>query len=402
MPSTDPGAPVATNEPSRLWRATFGASLAFAAAAGTVMQFTLSALGPLLVDDLELSRAELGTLSTVFFATAAICSIPAGHLVDRLGGARMVLIHFGVAGGSLVALSLAPSLAWLWLAVAAAGVANGTMNPVTNDLIATHVRAGRQAVTIGVKQSGVQVGAFLAGMLLPPIAAVTGWRTTVLVSGLMVLAGASSRLLVARRIRPKHADPTSRPPPLSRLTKGLTAYALLMGFAYSSVIAYLPLFAFDSIGMTSTSAGMLTGVMGFVGIVARIILARVAEHYGDTMRVLTVIAAAAAGVQALMLSSMLIGPWVLWPAAIGFGLTAAAWNSVAMLAVIREAQGSTPGKATGVVNGGFLLGLMGSPVLAGWSMDRTDGYTLTWVLITGVFAAAAAVSWRWRRQGVTV
>ena len=402
MPSTDRSAPARDRHYASLkWRLAFTASLAFAAAAGTLMQFVLGALGPFLVEDLGLSRAQLGTLTTLFFALGALCSTPAGGLVDRVGGDRVLVAYFGLVGCAMVGLAAAPSLPWLWLAVSVSGIAHAAMNPATNDLIATQVPPGRQAVITGVKQSGVQVGAFLAGALLPPIAVILGWRSTVALAGVVIFAGVFGRLLVRKPSRRAPAtsgqEPTGRRP-LSSLARWLTVYALLMGFGYSSVIAYLPLYGYDALGMTAAAAGMLTGVLGFVGIGGRIALARISELRGRADGILTAVALAAAVAQIAVLVAPVVGTWSLWAAAVGLGLTAASWHAVGMLAVIRETRGVSTGRDTGIVHAGFLVGLMTSPVVLGWSVDRTGTYVITWGAVAVAFALAAVLSWAWRRS----
>lgn len=56
------------------------------------------------------------------------------------------------------------------------GLALAVGNPVTNKLVALHVLPAARGLVMGIKQSGVQIGAFLAGMLLPALAGVLGWR----------------------------------------------------------------------------------------------------------------------------------------------------------------------------------------------------------------------------------
>src|SRR5207302_7523744 len=52
--------------------------------------------------------------------------------------------------------------------------------------------AGRHGIVTGVKQSGVQIGAFLAGLVLPGVAGAVGWRPAL---GGCALLGAAGLVL---------------------------------------------------------------------------------------------------------------------------------------------------------------------------------------------------------------
>ena len=83
------------------------------------------------------------------------------------------------------------------------GIAIAFGNPATNQLAARSVRAGQHGIVTGIKQSGVQVGAFLAGFVLPRAAETTGWRPA-------LGAGASPRGGRTRPDAPVRAPPAGR------------------------------------------------------------------------------------------------------------------------------------------------------------------------------------------------
>ena len=87
-----------------------------------------------------------------------------------------MLIAFAIAAATLVGMALAPAYPVMLLAAGLAGLALATGNPVTNKLVAVHLPPGSRGLVMGGKQAGVQVGAFLAGALLAPLAAQAGWR----------------------------------------------------------------------------------------------------------------------------------------------------------------------------------------------------------------------------------
>ncbi|MDQ3945015.1 MAG: MFS transporter, partial [Actinomycetota bacterium] len=140
----------------------------------TFLGFAFGALGPFIIDDLDLSRTALGSLTTVMYFVGAALSPVLGPVVDRIGGRRSLLALFAVGSAGTVVAAAAPGYGGLVAGAALAGVAVALGNIATNQLIARHVEPARQGILTGLKQSGVQAGAFLAGAALPAVAEVWG------------------------------------------------------------------------------------------------------------------------------------------------------------------------------------------------------------------------------------
>lgn len=388
---------------SPAWRAAFAATLLWAMAAGTLIPFAVGALAPFVSADLDLSRAQVGALSTVFFAVGAVCSPLAGPLVDRLGGRRMLLGLLVVASAALAGMGLAPGYALLLVAAAAGGVATAAVNPVTNQLIAVALARGAQGLIMGVKQSGVQVGAFLAGGALPTAALTVGWRAALAISGAVAALGVVAAVAVLPRSRELGeaaangtAASAGEPRP-SRFVGWLAAYALLMGAGGVAVISFLVLYAVEELGWSESVAGAAAATVALAGVLARMMWGRIAERLRTSTAPLLALAVGATAAQALIWAAQAAPP-LLWVGAAVFGVTAGAWNAVAMLAIVREVPSGQTGWASGVVQAAFYVGLMVCPPAFGWSVDATGAYNAGWAGVTALLAAAAAVTAVWHRR----
>ncbi len=97
--------------------------LALAMGVGPLAHYALSALGPLVVDDLDLSATQFGELWLVAFGAAAVGTPIAGRLTDRLGPRRMLQWTFITAGAAIVTVGLSGSLFTLLVGVTLAGLA---------------------------------------------------------------------------------------------------------------------------------------------------------------------------------------------------------------------------------------------------------------------------------------
>jgi len=387
-------------ERALVWRFAFAAVLALAMGAGTFAGYAFGVLGPELRAEFGLSRFQLGLLTTAFFAVGGPLSLVAGRATDRFGARLVMLIAFTVAGGAVLAMAAAPAYWTLVAAAAVAGVALATGNPVTNKLIAVHVMPGRRGLIMGGKQAGVQLGAFLTGAVLAPVAVAVGWRQALGWSAVVPLAGV---LLAIALIPPDRPNPAERAAThgvaLPRSVRWLAAYAFLMGSGVAAINAYLPLYLVERAGATPELAGAVAATIGFVGIGSRIAWAWASERmHGFSLPLLLLGVGAVLAV--LMLAAVEgVGLWLAWPAAALFGASAVTWNAVGMLAVITSAGAGHAGRASGVVTAGFYIGFVGSPMLFGWLVDRLEGYTLAWLLVAGAFALTVLVIGAWRRAG---
>lgn len=368
-------------------RFSFSGLLALTMLLSTLAPVVFAVLGKNLIDEFGVERWQLGAL--VSFATlgGALVARKAGSLVDRFGGRAGALATISLTGLGVAGMALSPSFALLALAAVVHGLSQGIANPATNHLISDMVPAGRRGLITGIKQSGVQAGTFLGGLLLPPLARVWGWRGAVA----SALAPAVIGLVGAVRLPARAGEPSSSPPPALRVDpfiRRLAAYGFLLGMAGTAVFTYMPLFAQERLGLTAQAAGAALALSGGVSVLARILLGRQAERSGRFARYLALLAIGSA----LSTAGFLLGSAVwLWPAAVGIGLTASSWNSVGMQAVISTVPLESAGRASGTVLAGFLVGLTAGAPLFGWSVDRTNSYTAGWLTVSGLFLLAAVV-----------
>jgi MFS family permease len=385
-----------TTSPSVVAAVSFGAM-----AAGAMPLYAISALGPVLVDQLSVSRTAVGALTAAVFGAAAVSSVFLGRLADRRGARRTLAMS--MVAGTLLALSASAlsSYQMLFVFALAAGPLLAIGNPVTNRLIGTLVGAGRRGVVVGVKQSGVQASAVLAGVIAPSIALHFGWQAALAAGALVPIIVLAILPLLARDPRSDPAVDGHIAPhvAVSRGVRVLAFYAFLMGAGVSCVNVFLPLFVVERGILGPVGAGILVSVVGGAGVIARVLLSHRAERSGAWARWLGVLAAgAAAGVVVLLLAPVTGAPVVLAViASVLLGTTATGWNAVAMLFLISVVS-DEPGVATGWMLRGFYLGTASSPTLFGAVADSPSGYLGAWSVVVVVFVSAFGVMWRFERS----
>jgi predicted MFS family arabinose efflux permease len=381
-------------------RVFLGGVLATAMGTASFPGFAFGPLGPFLVDDLQLSRSRLGLLTTVFFGAGGLLSLVAGPMVDRFGGRKVMLGAFGITTVALLAMAAAPTYAILLAAASFGGLSLATANPTTNKLVAVHVPTGQRGVIMGVKQSGVQIGAFAAGAVLAPLAAWLGWRMALLLVVIIPLLGAASALIVVPPDRIEERPTNDNGGEVSAMNNAvwwLAVYAFLMGSGVAAVTAYLPLYAVERLDFSVQTAGAVAALIGLVGIVGRIVWGSVSERRRNYVTPLLVMAGGSIASTLLLMSAERGSPMLLWAGAILIGATAVTWNSVGMLALIAATGPRPTGRASGYVLFGFYGGFVASPIGFGWFVDRTGRYDFAWLITAGIFAAASLVVVAWQR-----
>ena len=369
-----------------------------------VATFGQSAFGVLasdLIEDFEVERWQIGILVSAMGFTGAAVSPIFGRVTDRIGSVRSTTGVLILAMASMTLVLSAPTYLALFAGALTFGFPNGWSNPATNALIVDNVPAGARGVVTGFKQSGVQIGAFLGGILIPLISSVSNWRfalASFLVLPVAGLIGMWRRPSVKRSAAARGSIRT----PVPRSVKWIAVYGTVTGLGVSSIVTFLPLFAEEDQGWSTAQAGLLIAGVGLVAVIARITWGSASERWlghGRTLRLLAVLSTLSAALLALA-SAGAAPSWVVVPAALLFGAGASAWNAVGMLAVMDYSSTDLVGRGTGLAMLGFLTGIgLGAPLM-GLSVDRLGVYTPGWLALAALFAVSALVAGRIHRTGI--
>lgn len=369
---------------------------------GALTPLVVGALGPYIVPALSLSKSQLGLFVTLSFVVATLASPPSGGLVDRVENRRVVTALFGISAVTLLGVAAANSLAVFLVLALPSGLIQAAANPVTNRLVALHTPLRHRGLVVGAKQAGVHIGGFVAGLALPLVAAAAGWRAAVaLAAGAAVVVLWLSFDVVPRGSAGTDAVAAATAPFRWRegIVPYLTVYAFLMGGGVAAVTTYIPLYANERIGMGETTAGTVLAVFALTGVAARLAWGWIGDRAAQVAVVLGGLALVSTAATLLLWHAEAGPPWSLWLAAVGLGASAAAWNAVGMLAVVREVHAAHVGRATGLVSVGFFGGFIVSPTAFGALVDATGEYRPGWLAIAAHFALATGLSlWAWARE----
>jgi len=372
--------------------------------AGPLFNYGVSASSTVVMERLDVTSGQLGTVMTVVFAAAAVTSLGLGRAADRLSARAQLSIIFGGTAAALVLGAVAPSLPVLYAAAAVAGVTQAISNPTTNRIIRTVVPPERRIGWVGVKQSGVQAAQLVGGLFFPAASLALGWTGAAL--GAAVLIGALWVLaLVAAPPLPGAPPPATGgrrrrdTSPLPATVWFFAAIAFLTGLGMQATNTYLPLFAVETLGMTLVAGGAAAAVSGVIGVLSRIGWSRRMSSGDRPTTLLTVIClGAVAGVVVFLAADLLDLSALLWVGAAVHGLTVLGANVVINAGLLSEVPAERLGRATGANSMGMYAGFALGPLLMGVLRDVTGDYRAGLVAVAVGYVLALAVVLLLRRH----
>jgi MFS family permease len=290
---------------------------------------SIAAVGPLVVEDLRLSYAQLGTLVGLYLLPGVAFALPGGLLGRRFGERRTVVCSLAVMalGGLLTAWSET------FLTAAAGRVLSGSaavlMNMAIIKLTADWFAEREMATAMAVMLTAWPVGVGAAVTTLGAVATATSWRTSIVVASMTSVLGILVMTLVFR-------NPPVRVAPgaAARLGGSDVGLAVTSGLAWGTfnaavivVVAFAPSMLVAR-GMSLGRAGLVAGLAMWVSIVSVPIGGLLSDRIGRAN--LPIIAGCAAATALL----------IVLPA------MAAAWLGLLLLGVV---AGAVPGPLTSLL-----------------------------------------------------
>lgn len=354
---------------------------------GTLPVFLLGSQSVFIRADLGFDERRFGVAVGAFFAAAAVSALLGGRLADRLGR-RTSTVAAGLlaaAGGMGVAWT-AYSWPVLVILMVLLGAANAACQVTSNLTLARVVPAHRRGLGFGVKQSAIPAAIMIAGLAVPAVGAVNGWRWTFALTGFVGLATAVAGMRLARggAGRVDRSVENDRPP-MAALVTTMLAIALASAAA-NSLGSFLASWGFR-VGLTPGQAGLLMAAGSAMNIVVRVVGGHLADRRHG--RNLPVVAAQMLVGSVAMAALSLPTPVAVVPAALVAFALGWSWPGLLLYAVVRIGR-DAPATASGVVQAGAFAGGAAGPVAFGLVVDAA-GYETAWRLAALLFLLAATL-----------
>ena len=373
-------------------------------AAFSMITFGLPAIGAEIRDKFDLGPAWFGAVFAAVGLGSAAALIPAGALVDRFGGRRVLIVGGIVNGIGLLLAASAGTAETFAAALVLAGI-GGAAVPVAGMTALLRVfEPAQRGMAMGWRQLGVPLGGTLGAAVLPALAAVGGVRLAMAGAGVAAAATALAFAVVS----------DDRPASVSRAGQSVAAVLRIPGFKPLLAVGLLYVLALGAIlahyvgalrdaGLSHAEAAAGFAALNVTAAVSRIVWGRVADGGGGTRRARTLTEIGILTVAATCVMPLVLA--VVPTAALGFGVVVAfgafGMNGVLYLLAGELAGSSRAGRAVGVASTVvFGMGSLAAPI-AGFAIERT-GYDAVWVMSAVVAAAGAVTARRWLEPATAV
>jgi MFS family permease len=344
---------------------------------------TLPILAPAVAAETGLAFSLLGLFVALIYASSMACGLVSGALVRRWGALRLSQLCLLAASAGVALLTTGHS-AGIAAAAVLMGIGYGPLNPASSHLLNRVAPPDHRSRIFSLKQTGVPVGALLAGALLPPLVSWSGWRSAVwTVCGACALlalllqplratldidrqSGARVGLdSLAEPLRVALADRAGRPLALSSFC--YAALQLCLG-------TYLVTFLTTQNGYSLVEAGLALAVTQAAGIGGRLLSGHLADRSGQPRRVMGAMGCLM-GLCAITsaFASSWPTPLLLLLYAV-FGASAIGWNGVYLAEVAQRAPPGAVSAATAAALFVTFAGVLAGPPVLALMIESGMGY----------------------------
>jgi CP family cyanate transporter-like MFS transporter len=356
--------------------------------AGLALRPQIVGVGPLIPeiqDDLDVSHAVAGLLTTIPVLCMGVFALPAPRVSRRYGARLAIGVCLALIGGFGIARAIAPGAAGVILLTFGVGIGLGLAQALMPVAVKERF-AGRPAFATGIYVLGFNIGSALASALAVPMADAAGsWRWSLIVFSALTLLLVPAWIWLTREEAPhRRADVEHVRLPFHNGT----AWTLVgifgsMACVFYGLNSWLP-DAYVERGWSDGKAGALLAVLNITALVTTVTIPWLSDRTGGR-RVYLVGFSAALVTSAVGFAAVPDGAW-LWAAVVGLG-TGAMFPLVMTLPVDVGRRPADVVSVTGLMLGvGYTIGAI-APLLLGAARDVTGTFTTTLWLI----AASATI-----------
>ena len=359
-------------------------------------QYSFGVFIPAMLDDLGWTRASLGAAFSLYTVVYTSLSVVSGRLTDSLGPRRVIGIGAILLGAGMLMTSLVSAqwqMFFCYSVVAALGMSTAYI-PCNMTVVRWFVR--KRGLALGLASSGASCGFLVTPLIAGYLIAETGWRTAMLIIGVVLLVVIS---IVARFMvtspeligQPADGDErltdvsenadamASRPTgiTLREATKTKSFWIFLVTFIVVMLSLTVPFVHVVShaqdIGITGMRAAMSVSIIGLFSLIGSVSLGTISDRIG---RKPAMVIALASQLVAFGLFINADAALVLYCGSAAFGLFYGGFATL-FPALVGDLFGRAHAGAIGGVifgAGGFLGGW--GPAIAGYLRDVHGNYQL--------------------------
>ena len=390
---------------SRPWALPLAVTLAIQTLVAFAM-YCAPVMAPVAARDLNVHPSAIGWFIATAYLGSMIGSVTAGGWVARFGPIRVSQLGLALCLGGMALAAATSLLPLVALGAFVIGLGYGPATPASSQILVRAAPPSMFSLTFSIKQSGVPAGGAIAGVLVPALILLLGWRASALAIGLacfaLALAIEPVRARYDRDLDPRApVSVTAAFAPVALVLRepGLREMALT-SFVYGGVqitlVTYLVTFLTESFAMTLVFAGLVMAVSQVASVAGRVLWGVLADRLFSRRAMLGLLGLGM-GVSALATLAAEPGwpPWLLLLFAAWFGATAVGWNGVFLAEVAHIAPAGRISAATGGCLFFTFLGVVVTPPAFNAALSLAGSYAVAYAafgvpaLATGAWLLAS-------------
>jgi len=369
-------------------------------------------LAPVLMAALAVGPSFIGILATAGSVGSILFYLAGMPLIRRAGSIRTLQLGMIVAAlGTALLVSSLPIILIIGSVLIGIGYAPST--PAGSDLLQRVAPKRHRTLIFSIKQAGVPLGGILAGLMLPPLAAIDLKLAIGAAAVLTVVVAAAMQpmrsrldqdrdraqsLSAATFLAPDNLRAPIEALRLSPRIPPIVYASFCLAVAQGATFTFMVTFLVTEIGLDLARAGVLFSIVQVTGIVGRILLGGLADRLGST----------AAMLGATTISSMLTtAAFAMVTPAWSFGglatlsgvcgITVSSWNGLMLAEVAAVVPLGRVAQATAGTTLLVFLGYVVGPLAFSFVLASTHSYALAFASLSVLTLSGAAVLLlRWR------
>jgi MFS family permease len=356
----------------------------------SIGQFSIPPLLPFIKKEMGLNYTEVGLFTSSYFLGIAFTATFGGWTADIFGIKRMVVLGTFLMGIFMAIAGWMPTFLGIIISLILAGICYSTITPSTNKATMHWFHERLRATAMGIKQTGINGGGFLASLIIPPIALHSNWRYGFSIAGLLVIIGGVMTLIFYRegRIPPRYQmtfhewKQQIRKVVFSRNVLLLGLDGFFRVGVQNAFLTYLILYLQKVFQFPVTTASLFFGLAHVSGAFGRIIWGLISDRALRGRRKEVYICIALIAGIVLFIFGILAPSSPLWLIILIVGLlgfTAVGHQGVGLSFVAEVGEKEVIGTVSGFNQSFYFLGVVIMAPLFGFLVDLFGTYTPAWI-----------------------
>lgn len=273
-------------------------------------------VAPAMSNEFGWDGSSIGYLTAANSLGGLAILVGGSTLLKQIGGMRTMQFTL-LLGAASMALFLHPSISIALAACFLMGLSNGTANPAGSEVLQRFSPPDKRNLIFSIKQAGVPLGGVIAGLVIPSIVLVAGWRAAVFACAFLVIlttvltwriggrldeSAASRRRLFSL---PNLESLRALRVPLQSLahSRGLLKMSVvgsLFAVSQSCWFTFTVIYLIDELDFSLGLAGIVFAIMQVGGVIGRIVLGWISDRVHSATATLSIAAIVSAATTVLL------------------------------------------------------------------------------------------------------